>query len=80
MYLKSIFLNSADLSHARSKVIHPPIDRVLLGGLARTETDITQRRKWNEYKNKGWSNFNSDDYQTVIDDVRAMFADQPLWN
>jgi len=68
--------------------LHPPIDRQLLKGLRKSdeksEEKADQKRakfwKSKERKGAGWSNFNSKQYQAVIDKIREKLGpEMPLW-
>jgi hypothetical protein len=37
------------------------------------------RRVWNEARQIRWSNFNSEQYETVINNIRASMPNQALW-
>ncbi|TBG27795.1 hypothetical protein ELG79_22170 [Rhizobium leguminosarum] len=76
VYLKCLFLSGpeslSDISiQERANALHPPIDRLLLGNLA--ARDVGGRSKfWRKQWLKGWSNFNSEDYQATIDNIRSV--------
>ncbi|WP_146345901.1 hypothetical protein [Falsiphaeobacter marinintestinus] len=83
VYLKVLFLSDFGLKsqaptvdRARVDAIHPPIDRVLLTELARQEP--THKDFWKAMRNKGWTNFDQDEYQDVIAKVREITNGQ-LW-
>ena len=80
IYFKTIFLRPNILAEAEFKKIHPPIDKVLLEGLAKAANDKNEKRKWKAHSAKGWSNYNSDDYELVISDVKLKCGDYALWS
>ncbi len=67
VYLKAIFVCGGHHDHQRVRVLHPPIDRLLLRNLG-----------WN---NIGpWSHFESNTYEEVIDCIRKKIGTgQPVW-
>lgn len=75
-YLKPLFITgvfettSSENENKRSS-IHPPIDRVLLDGLANNNVG-EQRKYWQRKRDTGWSTFSSDQYESVIDAVREV--------
>lgn len=74
VYLKCLFLSGPASSYdvstkEKADALHPPIDRLLLSNLA--ANDIGGKGKlWRNQCLKGWSNFNSEDYQETIDNIR----------
>lgn len=82
VYLKCLFLSGPGSSYdvsikEKANALHPPIDRLLLSNLA--AKDIGGKGKlWRNQWLKGWSNFNSEDYQEIIDNIRGV-TDGSLW-
>lgn len=77
-YLKTAFVCGGFHEHLRVKVLHPPIDRLLLGELARKNIGGFSNH-WALAKQKGWSNFDSDMYELVISLIKKAMGDEPLW-
>ena len=69
LYLKSVCVCSDDINNKKIKAIHPPIDSVLLKGL-KSNNIGTNIQIWSDAIKKGWSNFDSNDYQKVIDGIK----------
>lgn len=65
-YIKAFYIGDQEVL----SVAHPPIDRLLLSGLAKKNFD-GKAGTWRRYRNKGWSNFTKDDYLDVIQDLRS---------
>lgn len=76
-YFKALFTCGGHESHRRARGIHPPIDRLLLMELAAKDVGGL-RPFWREYAHKGWSNFESGDYENVIKKLRLVGGDD-LW-
>ncbi|SEH23583.1 hypothetical protein [Rhizobium sp. NFR12] len=82
VYLKCLFLTGpeawSDASmQEKANALHPPIDRFLLGNLA--VRDVGGRAGfWRKQLRIGWSNFNSEDYQRTIDNIRYVTSGA-LW-
>ena len=74
-YLKAIYINELD----RYFFLHPPVDRLLLTQLSEVgKSDFFRRYK--HFAAKGWSKFDKDDYQSVIEMIKAqLFPDNNLW-
>lgn len=68
----------------RANIIHPPIDRLLLLSLSQ-HSKLTEPSKklsechWRRYAVLGWSKFNSEDYEDVINEIRRFSNGKPLW-
>jgi len=78
IYCKSRFVCGGFHEHPSVAALHPPIDAVLLAALA--EEDFGgERTVWREARQKGWSNFDSGDYEQVIQAMRRGLAGKPLW-
>ena len=76
-YLKVRFVCGVYSKHNKVQHLHPPIDRVLLDGLARSGIGV--KSDWLRMKKKAWSKFESSDYQDVIDMIKSAYRGQPLW-
>jgi hypothetical protein len=81
-YLKPIYacgmLPTNPDSLNKLNALHPPIDRLLLDGLAQSSTGATAAA-WRKWRDKGWSKYNSDQYEAVIAAIRAKINGRPLW-
>jgi hypothetical protein len=78
IYFKAALVCGGDHQHNRIGCLHPPIDKVLLDELKRQNVGGL-RREWRTASSTGWSNFDSDQYQSVIDNIRTAFPNAPLW-
>jgi hypothetical protein len=78
IYLKAGFVYGGHHLHDSVTALHPPIDRTLLTELANLNLGGF-RGFWKEAMQVGWSNFNSDQYERVIANMRAAMAGSPLW-
>lgn len=78
VYLKSRFVCGGQHAHAQVQSLHPPIDSVLLAGLAR-ENVGGHRKEWKRAAKTRWSKFGSDDYDQVIALIRQSLRGAPLW-
>lgn len=77
-YLKAVFVTLATSGHPKVVALHPPVDRLLLNQLARSGGDRSV--VWARYRDRGWSNFGSGEYEAVIGEFRAQLGpDSPLW-
>jgi hypothetical protein len=61
IYLKSRFVCGGHHVHARVQSLHPPLDSVLLKGLAEANVG-GHRKEWEQAAKTRWSKFGSDDY------------------
>ena len=77
-YLKARFVCGPYSNNRNIKSIHPPIDRVLLESLERIDFG-GQKGKWRSLKSKGWSNFNSEDYEEAIRSLKTSLNNEGLW-
>lgn len=76
VYLKSAFILGAAADQDSAKFVHPPIDDRLLTVLAKKCVGLED---WRKLKEGGWSKFDSERYQKVIDALRRISAGRPLW-
>lgn len=79
VYLKSRFVCGGFSNRQKVRCLHPPIDSVLLKNLVRKDVG-GQSSIWSNAQKKGWSNFDSNDYQRVIDALRQAYNGKPLWH
>jgi hypothetical protein len=78
VYLKSRFVCAGHHAHARAQSLHPPIDSVLLKGLADANVG-GYTKEWKRAAKTRWSKFGSDDYEQLIALIRRSLKDAPLW-
>lgn len=78
VYLKSILVCGGYHEHEKVKKIHPPIDRLLLTELAKKD-DYPRKNVWKKYAEKGWSKFESEDYQVVILNAKEFVKSKALY-
>jgi hypothetical protein len=78
IYLKAGFVCGGHHAHANVQALHPPIDSVLLDELS-AQNIGGYRRAWNEARRIRWSNFDSHQYETVINNIRNSMPNQALW-
>ncbi|MEI8095704.1 MAG: hypothetical protein WCG80_15950 [Spirochaetales bacterium] len=77
-YLKALFVCGPAAHDPRVQFLHPPIDRVLLKALA--DGDVGGKSAyWRMAENRGWSNFDTGEYETVIEQVRALYPEGGYW-
>jgi hypothetical protein len=79
VYFKSAFVCGGYEGHEKVKALHPPIDRLLLNGLAAVNFG-GNRDQWRQFSNNGWSTFGAEEYQEVITLIRDSIGNNPLWN
>jgi hypothetical protein len=78
VYLKSRFVCAGHHAHARVQSLHPPIDSVLLKGLADAHIG-GYTKQWRQAAKTRWSKFGADDYEQVIALIRHSLKGAPLW-
>jgi len=78
IYLKTAFVCGGFHEDVRVKALHPPIDRLLLGELARKNVGGISKH-WDSAQKIGWSNYDSDTYELVIGLIRRIMGDDHLW-
>jgi hypothetical protein len=78
VYLKSRFVCAGHHAHIRVHSLHPPIDSVLLRGLAEANVG-GHKKEWKEAAKTRWSKFGSDDYEQVIALIRQSLNGASLW-
>jgi hypothetical protein len=77
-YLKTRFVCGGFHEHPSVAALHPPIDAVLLAGLAHGGFG-GELTVWRDAQKKRWSKFGSEDYERVIQSIRHALAGGPLW-
>ena len=78
VYLKSRFVCAGHHAHPRVEALHPPIDSVLLKGLAEANVG-GHRKEWEQAAKTRWSKFGPEDYEQVIALIRQSLKGAPLW-
>lgn len=79
IYLKSIYVCGNDYNEEKIKAIHPPIDRVLLDALYKQNVS-NKKAEWQAARKVRWSKLNSNQYQSVIDAIKAAIpSGSGLW-
>ncbi len=81
-YLKALYYGVPQGNHSvhqtrKLNAIHPPVDRLLLRGLARQDVG-GHGESWRFYELRGWSNFNYKEYKEVIKLIHEV-TDGDLW-
>ncbi len=72
VYLKGALLLHGEVDSPAVAHVHPPIDRLLLKALdTRFNTRLSKRFKWQKIGRAA--------YQELIDELRELDPDQPLW-
>jgi hypothetical protein len=80
MYLKAAFVCGGFDDHERVCQLHPPVDGLLLDSLHTSAAGgAITAAVWETMRHKRWSKFNAEDYQSVIDAIRAVVGPAPLW-
>jgi hypothetical protein len=78
-YMKCRFVCAGFHKHERVQGLHPPIDRLLLNELARSNFGGFAR-EWRTFNKRGWMAFESESYQrTIVDLIRQALQGQPMW-
>lgn len=78
IYFKAGFVCGGFHNHERVRSLHPPIDSLLLDELAAQNVGGF-RHVWNQARKIRWSNFNSEQYETVISKIREAMPNNALW-
>jgi hypothetical protein len=78
IYLKRRFVCAEHHAHARVQSLHPPIDSVLLKGLAEANVG-GNAKEWKQAAKTRWSKFGSEDYEEVVALIRRSLKGAPLW-
>ena len=77
-YLKLAFVCRFNSENSKIKAIHPPVDSILLKELVKKDFE-GKKSQWREFEKKRWSKLSSDDYQELIDLIRLVQGNRPLW-
>jgi hypothetical protein len=78
VYLKARFVCTGLANHPKVAALHPPIDKLLLVELGRDDF-AGDGRFWRTASRVGWSTFNSEEYEAIIDRIRGGIAGTPMW-
>jgi len=78
IYLKGIIVCGGFYNHPNSKFVHPPIDSIILDALEFHNFN-GKAEFWKSAKKVAWSNFDSNFYQKVINEIRTGLNGDPLW-
>lgn len=78
VYLKAGFVCGGHHGHERVRAVHPPIDSLLLDELYSKNVG-GRKTVWNEARHIRFSNFDSSQYEKVIQAIREAMRDAPLW-
>lgn len=78
IYLKTVFVCGGHEKHPNVEGIHPPIDSELLNGLSKCKS-VTNPDFWKEADIRGWTSYDSDYYEKVIQAIRNQLGNEPLW-
>lgn len=78
VYLKSMLVCGGFHAHPNVRQVHPPIDGLILGELYRRDC-AGLRSVWRELRSRGWSRFDSKEYERAITAIRKVVGDAPLW-
>jgi len=78
VYLKSMVIIGTDSNSSLAKVVHPPIDRILIKNIAKnSEIDSSYKKKW---KSVNWTDLNEHEYYTLIEQLSmCLEKNDPLW-
>ena len=71
IYLKSVVVLGPDAGTALARVCHPPIDSILLRGLAASQLESEHKRNWAKTR---WTNLNEEDYYELIRQLRQILG------
>ena len=77
-YLKSMYVNDESIDLKIRKIIHPPIDSLLLKSLYKKNIG-DNKNIWKNASKISWSKFSSNDYETVINKIIEIYSNEGLW-
>lgn len=77
VYLKTAFVSLEGAGRESVDSLHPPFDSLLLKGLKKA--DKSRKKDWAVLAKKGWSKWDSNDYQRAVELGRQERANQPFW-
>jgi len=77
IYLKAMIVIGPHEATSLASVAHPPIDRILLRGLAASAIDYPQKAKW---RGATWTTLDEKTYYDLVADLRNILAKgEPFW-
>ena len=82
VYLKSMVVlgtnQNADQNAKLARIIHPPIDGILLRNMSNCSEIISPRK--GGWRNVKWTKLNEDEYIVLVSELRQAFpASEPFW-
>lgn len=78
VYLKARFVAAGHHDHPNVAALHPPVDRLLLQELAKSDF-AGRARYWRQTSRSAWSKMCSDQYECLIKEIRSGLHGAPLW-
>lgn len=78
VYFKAACVSSSPVSEPWINALHPPIDAILLDTLYQ-ENVGGFAQFWKQSKSIRWSNFDSEQYEKVIEHIKLALGNRPLW-
>jgi hypothetical protein len=78
VYFKAAYVSLFANSEPWVNALHPPIDAVLLDALYQNNVGGFADF-WKEAKSIRWSNFDSEQYEKVIEHIKLALGNRPLW-
>jgi hypothetical protein len=78
IYLKSMVILNDDADTSQARVVHPPIDSILLRSMCKaTDVESTHKTTWRKVR---WTALNEDEYYKLIHQLRACVVEgDPFW-
>lgn len=79
IYFKTIYICGGYYKHHNVRFIHPPIDSLILNAIEKEDKFRANPLCIKAIKGKRWSKLQSNEYQTIITELRKVMNDSPLW-
>ncbi|MFO1017620.1 MAG: hypothetical protein U1E03_08495 [Hyphomonadaceae bacterium] len=79
VYLKARFVCGGHAAHPSVDALHPPIDELLLNTMFDLDVGGLRETTWKAARKTRWSKLNSDDYEQVVQGIRASLQGRPMW-
>jgi hypothetical protein len=76
VYLKGMVV-IGDLQSELARIIHPPIDRILLKNLSKNGN--FDRKMKDKFKSSNWTQLNEVEYFELVDSFRLFIKNEPFW-
>ena len=77
VYLKAMVITGGHGESELARVVHPPVDRILLQQLARAlEVHSPHKRGW---RSTNWTELDAERYYALIAQLRVVVAEEPFW-